>query len=100
MMEWITFYDWLIGTIFVASWVLGHAVIFLLLRKGGMPRASWKAPPKLNSTLKPWISLEFGWRFNFNFFSHFIDIWGFRHSDTPKDRWRVDCTENPNRSNG
>lgn len=48
MMEWITFYDWLIGGIFVALWVLGHAVIGLLLRKGNLPRASWKEAYEAN----------------------------------------------------
>eukprot|EP00435_Cladocopium_sp_Y103_P039457 s1014_g10.t1 len=48
MMEWLTFYDWIIGSFFVALWVLGHAVILLLLRKEWMPRASWKEAYEAN----------------------------------------------------
>lgn len=48
MMEWITLYDWIIGTVFVVGWVLGHAVILLLLRKGGLAAGSWKETYEAN----------------------------------------------------
>jgi len=42
MIEWITLYDWIIGTVFVVGWVLGHAAILLMLRKEGLASGSWK----------------------------------------------------------
>lgn len=48
MIEWITLYDWIIGTVFVVGWVLGHAAILLMLRKEGLASGSWKEAYEAN----------------------------------------------------